>query len=120
MQTITVRQLVEQLRTMPQDSPVRVWLPGSTISLGGAFQHREFVAITADATAGRCGTATVGKKRNDHDELMQASRQWATRPDDERFTSLDALLAHTRHQREISKGVSMPSRALQARTADRR
>lgn len=47
--------------------------------------------------------------------LMQASRQWATRPEDERFTSLDELLAHTRHQREISKGLVLPSRALQAR-----
>ncbi len=34
--------------------------------------------------------------------LMQASRQWANRPDDERFTSLDQLLEHTRQQREIS------------------
>ena len=48
-------------------------------------------------------------------ELMQASRQWASRPDDERFTSLDELLAHTRHQREISKGICLPSRALEAR-----
>jgi hypothetical protein len=46
--------------------------------------------------------------------LMQASRQWATRPDDERFTCLDSLLAHTRHQREISKGMALPSRKLRA------
>lgn len=46
--------------------------------------------------------------------LMQASRQWATRPDDQRFTSLDELLAHTRHQREISKSTAVPSRALRA------
>jgi hypothetical protein len=46
--------------------------------------------------------------------LMQASQQWATRPDDERFTSLDELLAHTRHQRQISKGVTIPSRSLRA------
>lgn len=46
--------------------------------------------------------------------LMQASNQWATRPADERFTSLDALLAHTRHQREISKGMAIASRKLSA------
>lgn len=46
--------------------------------------------------------------------LMQASNQWAKRPDDERFTSLDELLAHTRHQREISKGMALPSRSLSA------
>jgi hypothetical protein len=47
-------------------------------------------------------------------ELMQASRQWATRPDDERFTDLNALLAHTEHQREISKQIHVPSRTLRA------
>lgn len=46
--------------------------------------------------------------------LTQASRQWASRPDDERFTSLDALVAHTTHQREISRGMALPSRALSA------
>ena len=44
--------------------------------------------------------------------LMQASQQWATRPDDQRFTSLDELVAHTRHQREISKGIALPSRKI--------
>lgn len=34
-------------------------------------------------------------------ELMTASRQWASRPDDQRFTSLDALVAHCTHQRQI-------------------
>ena len=37
-------------------------------------------------------------------ELMQASRQWASRPDDERFTSLLALHAHTTEQRNQSAG----------------
>ena len=46
--------------------------------------------------------------------LMQASHQWATRPDDERFTSLDELLAHTKHQRSISRGMALPSRAISA------
>lgn len=45
---------------------------------------------------------------------MQASHQWATRPADERFTSLDTLLAHCTHQREISKGMAVPSRKLSA------
>lgn len=48
-------------------------------------------------------------------ELMTASRQWATRPDDERFTSLDALLEHTRQQRQMSRGLALPSRAIEAR-----
>lgn len=47
-------------------------------------------------------------------ELMQASRQWSSRPDDERFTSLDELLAHTRRQREISTGKVVPSSKLLA------
>lgn len=46
--------------------------------------------------------------------LMQASTQWATRPADERFTSLDDLLAHCQHQRDISKGMAVPSRKLSA------
>jgi hypothetical protein len=47
-------------------------------------------------------------------ELMQASHQWATRPDDERFTSLTELLAHTKRQREQSIGRVMPNRAIAA------
>lgn len=34
--------------------------------------------------------------------IYKASRQWATRPSDERFTSLDDLVAHTRHIRNTS------------------
>lgn len=34
--------------------------------------------------------------------LMQASREWANRPDDERFTNLNDLLAHFKAQREAS------------------
>lgn len=47
--------------------------------------------------------------------LMQASRQWATRPDDQRFTSLEEMLAHSRHQREISKSMTISSRRIEAR-----
>lgn len=47
-------------------------------------------------------------------ELMQASRQWASRPDDQRFTSLDSLVAHCQHQRQISRGLALSSRAIQA------
>lgn len=47
--------------------------------------------------------------------LMTASKQWATRPDDQRFTSLDQLLAFTRSQKEISRSSVMPSRKLLAR-----
>ena len=49
--------------------------------------------------------------------LMQASRQWATRPDDERFTSLLALHAHAIEQRNQSAGKVVSSRALEVRPA---
>jgi len=38
-------------------------------------------------------------------ELMQASNQWATRPDDQRFTSLLALDEHCQHARERKAGL---------------
>lgn len=47
-------------------------------------------------------------------ELMQASRQWATRPADERFVSLPELLAHVRTQRTQSKALQLNSRAISA------
>lgn len=46
--------------------------------------------------------------------LMQASNQWATRPDDQRFTSLDELVAFTSQQRSISRGMALPSRGIHA------
>ncbi len=49
--------------------------------------------------------------------LMQASRQWASRPDDERFTSLLALHAHTGEQRQQSAGRVISSRQLEIRPA---
>lgn len=51
--------------------------------------------------------------------LMTASHQWATRPDDQRFTSLDELLNFTRRQKEISRAYVAPSRKILATpTAD--
>ena len=50
--------------------------------------------------------------------LTKAHSQWASRPDDQRFTSLDELLAHTRHQREISRASVIPSRRLEAVAID--
>lgn len=47
-------------------------------------------------------------------ELMQASQQWASRPADQRFTSLDELVAHTAHQREISRSIALPNRDIHA------
>lgn len=46
------------------------------------------------------------------DTLMQASRQWATRPDDERFLSLPEMTAHFAARRQRSRGVVVPSRAI--------
>lgn len=46
-------------------------------------------------------------------ELMQASEQWATRPADERFTSLYALGAKMNHLRSISRGAVVSSRSVE-------
>jgi len=45
-------------------------------------------------------------------ELHQASRQWASRPADERFTSLPALAAFTRYERDHAARRTMPNRGL--------
>lgn len=50
--------------------------------------------------------------------LMKASHQWATRPDDERFTSLDEMLAFSRAQRERSRSLAISSRRIEARPID--
>lgn len=50
--------------------------------------------------------------------LTAASHQWATRPDDERFTSLDELLAYSRAQRERSRSLAVSSRRLEARPVE--
>lgn len=44
--------------------------------------------------------------------LMQANRQWATRPADERFTSLVDMDNHFRHLRAISKATVVSTRAI--------
>lgn len=44
--------------------------------------------------------------------LMQASRQWATRPADERFTSLDEMAARMEFLRSHSRQTVVSSRAL--------
>jgi hypothetical protein len=47
-------------------------------------------------------------------ELMQANKQWASRPADERFLSLLDMQAHFDHLRENSRGVVVSSRKIQA------
>jgi hypothetical protein len=44
---------------------------------------------------------------------MDCSNQWATRPDDERFTSLTALHDHVVNQRAHSRGAVVSSRKIQ-------
>lgn len=44
--------------------------------------------------------------------LTQASHQWATRPDDERFTSLTSMLKHFGRVRQESKAVVVPSKRI--------
>jgi len=46
--------------------------------------------------------------------LMKASNQWASRPDDERFTSLTAMLAHFGNQRDHSRETVVSSRRIEA------
>jgi hypothetical protein len=50
--------------------------------------------------------------------LMQASRQWASRPDDERFTSLTALNDYCHASRNNSQGIVVSSRKLSAAPLD--
>ncbi len=45
-------------------------------------------------------------------ELMQASHQWATRPDDERFTSLTAMKEHFAQETVRSRAVVVSSRKI--------
>jgi hypothetical protein len=47
-------------------------------------------------------------------ELMQANRQWSTRPMDERFLSLTELDAHMQMVRQRSKATTVVNRNLQA------
>src|SRR5437763_271554 len=45
-------------------------------------------------------------------ELMQANRQWSSRPADERFTSLHALAAFTRNERANSARRTLSNRGV--------
>lgn len=47
--------------------------------------------------------------------LQEASRQWASRPDDQRFTSLDSLYEFARNQKEQSRSLAISSRRIEAR-----
>lgn len=50
--------------------------------------------------------------------LMQASNQWASRPDDERFVSLPEMRAHFEGRRVQSEGFTLPSKALRFEPLD--
>lgn len=51
-------------------------------------------------------------------QLMQASRQWRSRPADQRFTSLLALNEHCQNMRRQSSGKVLSSRAIQVHPVD--
>src|SRR5574340_204926 len=51
-------------------------------------------------------------------ELMQASRQWASRPDDERFVSLTDLDAHCQASRNHSAARVVSSRSISCAPLD--
>lgn len=50
--------------------------------------------------------------------LMQASRQWASRPDDERFVSLPDLMTKVSRQKQMSNSTVVSSRRLEVRPAE--
>jgi len=50
--------------------------------------------------------------------LMQAHHEWATRPADERFTSLDQMLEHMRKQRSIARTGTQRNRCIEARPVE--
>jgi len=50
--------------------------------------------------------------------LKQAARQWAVRPDDERFTSLPAMLDFASNQRANSRSLSLSSKAIEAQPVE--
>lgn len=50
--------------------------------------------------------------------LMQASTQWAHRPSDERFTSLDDLLAHVRNVKDRSSAKVVSTRKIEVRPVE--
>lgn len=50
--------------------------------------------------------------------LTQASTQWSSRPDDERFTSLTELEKFTHDQMQHSRGTVVPSRSVKAAPVD--
>lgn len=47
--------------------------------------------------------------------LTKASHQWASRPDDQRFTSLDEMLAFAQAQRRASRAEAVSTRQIEAR-----
>lgn len=51
-------------------------------------------------------------------ELLQASRQWASRPADERFTTLTELLAVTQRGYELSRAKNISTRQIEIQPSD--
>jgi hypothetical protein len=50
--------------------------------------------------------------------LKQAARQWASRPDDQKFTSLPEMLDFSTSQRASSRSLSISSRLIEARPVE--
>lgn len=55
---------------------------------------------------------------NAHTTITRAHSEWASRPDDQRFTSLDDLLAFTTRQKQISHQSVLSNRKLRAAPVD--
>src|SRR3990167_8667042 len=62
--------------------------------------------------------ATLPFKESQMPTLTQASKQWSSRPADERFLSLLDMQSHFDHIRENSREVVVSSRRIQAEPAE--
>src|SRR5258705_8402745 len=51
-------------------------------------------------------------------ELFKANKQWSTRPEDERFASLEALYTATRHYADIAREKRMPFADMRVENVD--
>ncbi len=68
----------------------------------------------------RCAHRPPRKRQKEEtmSTLMQASHEWASRPEDQRFTSLDAMLDKMTYVRERSRSVVVSSRVIEAHPMD--
>src|SRR5690348_12602412 len=64
-------------------------------------------------SASRAFPLSIAERLNTMTTLMQASHQWATRPADERFTSLLDMQDFVTRQREMSRSTVLSTRKIE-------